>query len=93
MDLEELMKNSDLTRIASEGALIYQGVKNKYEEHHIGKFLAIDIESKDLYVGSTSADAVILARKQHPNKVFYVVKIGFDAAETMANLISKRQND
>lgn len=89
MNSEELIKNVDLEKIASQGSLIYQGVKNKYQENSIGKFLAIDIESNDLFLGTTSAEAVILARATHPNKVFYVVKIGFDTAEAMAHLISK----
>jgi len=90
MEAEELIKNTDLEKIATQGALIYQGVKSKYEENSIGKFLAIDIDSKDQYLAQTSAEAVVLARAAHPNKVFYVVKIGFDAAETMAHLISKK---
>ncbi len=90
MDSEELIKNTDLERIASQGALIYQSIKSKYEENSIGKFLAIDIDSKDQYLASTSAEAVVMARTAHPNKVFYVVKVGFDAAETMAHLVSKK---
>lgn len=90
MNPEELIKNTDLEKIATQGALIYQSVKSKYEEHSIGKFLAIDIKSQDLFLGTTSAEAVVQARVAHPNTVFYVVKIGFDAAETMAHLISKK---
>ena len=48
--------------------------------------MAIDIESKDIFIGKTSSEAVELARKAHPKKVFYVVKIGFSAAETLASL-------
>ena len=43
-------------------------------------------DSKDCYLASTSADAVGSARTAHPEKVFYIKKIGFDAVETMANL-------
>jgi hypothetical protein len=57
---------------------------------HHGEFLAIDIDSKDVYVAPTSAEAVVAARGVHPNKVFYVVKIGFDAAETMAHLFPQK---
>jgi hypothetical protein len=62
-------------------------VKSEFEPEHHGKFLAIDIDSKDHYLADTSADAVASARATHPEKVFYVKKIGFDAAETMSNLI------
>lgn len=88
MDTEELIKNSDLQKIATEGAKIYEKIKVKYEPKDNGKFLAIDIDSSDTYLGTTSAEAVELARGDHSKKVFYVVKIGFDAAETLAHLFS-----
>lgn len=83
---EELIKQADIQKIAEEGSKIYDDVKVKYEPQDNGKFLAIDIESKDIFLGNTSSEAVELARKAHPNKVFYVVKIGHSVAETLANL-------
>jgi len=83
---DSLLKNVDLEKIAREGNEIYEEVKLKYEPEYHGQFLAIDIDSKDCYLAATSADAVASARNAHPEKVFYVKKIGFDAAETMANL-------
>jgi hypothetical protein len=56
----------------------------KYEPHYNGKFLAIDIESKDVYLADDGAQAVELARQAHPNKVFYLIKIGHESAETVA---------
>jgi len=85
-DSEELIKKADIQKIAEEGAKIYESIKLRFEPAQNGKFLAIDIESKDTFVGNTSSEAVELARKAHPNKVFYVVKIGFSAAETLAAL-------
>ena len=81
---EELIKKADIQKIAEEGAKIYDQIKVNYDPKERGKFLAIDIDSKDAYLGNTSAEALELARQSHPNKVFYVIKIGFDVAETMA---------
>lgn len=81
---QDLIKTADIQRIAEEGAKIYEKVKVNYDPKDKGKFLAIDIDTGDVYLGSTSAEALELARQAHPNKVFYVVKIGFDVAETMA---------
>ncbi len=83
---DELIKKANIQKIAEEGAKIYEAIKSQYEPAQNDKFLAIDIESKDTYRGSTSSEAVELARKAHPNKVFYVVKIGSSAAETLATL-------
>ena len=89
MSPEELLKNTDLEKVAREGSLIYDAIKSKFETS-MGKFLAIDIDTKEQYLGTTSAGAVAEARAAHPGKVFYVVKIGFDAAETLANLMVKK---
>ncbi len=86
----ELLKNKDLGKIAKEGARIYQKIKSKYEPRHKGDFLAIDTESKDVFLASTSAEAVVKAKVKHPEKIFFVVKIGFDAAETIAHYFYKK---
>jgi len=81
---EELIKKTDIQKIAENGAKIYEQIKVNYDPKERGKFLAIDIDSKRAYLGNTSAEALESAKQKHPNKVFYVVKIGFDVAETMA---------
>lgn len=84
MNDEELIKQADIQKIAEEGSKIYQGIKGEYEPQENGKFLAIDIDSRKTYIGNTSTEAVELAKEQHPKKVFYVVKIGFNFAEMLA---------
>lgn len=84
MKSEELIKKADIQKIAEEGTKIYEQIKVKYDPKEKGKFLAIDIDSKETYLGNTSAEALESAREHHPNKIFYIVKIGFDVAETMA---------
>lgn len=83
---EELLKNTDLQRVADEGSKIYETIKVQYEPQENGKFLAIDVESKRAFLGETSSDAVEKAREAIPDKVFYVVKIGYSVAETLASL-------
>lgn len=87
---EQLTKKADIAKIAQKGAKIYEKIKLDYEPQKNGEFLAIDIESKKAYLGKTSSEAVELAREKHPNKVFYVVKIGHSVAETLANLDGKK---
>ncbi len=88
MNNNDLIKKADIQKIAEAGARIYETIKLQYEPAQNGKFMAIDIESKEIFIGNTSSEAVELARKTYPNKVFYVVKIGFSAAETLASLAS-----
>lgn len=88
---EELIKKADIQKIAERGAKIYDQIKVKYDPKERGKFLAIDIDSKKAYLSKTSAEALELARQNHPNKVFYVAKIGFDVAETMARSFAEHK--
>lgn len=86
---EELIKGADIQQIAQKGAEIYEKIKINYEPRENGKFLAIEVESENPYLGATSAEALELARQSHPDKVFYVVKIGFAVAETMAQSLEQ----
>jgi len=86
MDKDELIKKADIEKIAREGAKIYEQIKKEYEPKQNGKFLAIDIDTKDVFFDGNSAEAVDKARTKYPNKIFYVVKIGFESAETLAQM-------
>lgn len=81
---DNLIKKADIQRIAEEGAKIYERLKVDYDPKEKGRFLAIEIGSGKAYLGDNSAAALELARANHPDTIFYVVKIGFDVAETIA---------
>ncbi len=78
------MEQQDINKIAEDGRRIYNGAKKDYEPKYIGQFLAIDTKSSDVYLGISSVEALEKARIAHPGNIFYVVKIGFDTAETLA---------
>lgn len=44
------------------------------------KFMAIDAESGDYFLGDTMIEADTQARAKYPGKVFYVGRIGYRAA-------------
>lgn len=83
---DELIKKSDIQKIAAKGAKIYEKVKNNYEPQNNGKFLAINVDNGDIFLADNSSEAVEKARQKYPKKVFYVVKIGYSATEIMAKL-------
>lgn len=82
----DLFKQVNMEKIASEGTKIYEEIKSRYLPQDIGKYLAIDIDSKDVYLSDNTADAVLAAKKEHPNTIFFVVKIGYSAAEILSNM-------
>lgn len=82
---EELLSQADIEGIAREGSKIYEEIKERYSSNK-GQFLAIDIGSRKAYLGGTSNEAVEQARLNHPDQVFYVVKIGYSSAEALAHM-------
>lgn len=84
-----MTESVDFQRIAVEGQKIYDSMKIQYEPSENGKFLAIDVESKEVFLAEDGAKAVELAKQAHPARIFYVVKIGFETAETMARSFNR----
>lgn len=77
----------DIEKIAKEGEKIYASVRHLYEPKENGKFLAIETDNGKVYLGNTSQEAVERAKEEYPHKVFYIVKIGYDAVETLAKIL------
>jgi hypothetical protein len=89
MENSDLIKKFNISKIAVAGEKIYERIKSKYGTKDVGKILAIDPESGDAYLGKNSVEAVMAAKKEHPAKVFYIVRIGFDAVYSMGSMIQK----
>ena len=85
------MQKVNIEKIAKEGVKIYERLRKRYDPKEKGKFLAIDTKTQEVYLGNSSAEALVLARQKNPNAIFYIIKIGFDTAETVAK--SYLQND
>ena len=83
---EDLIKKVDIEKLADEGEKIYEEIKSKYLPQNIGKYLAIEVDSKDVFLGETSNEAVEKAKKIHLNKIFFVVKIGYSANEILSKM-------
>jgi hypothetical protein len=67
-------------RLVAQGEALYQQhLKSQLEPAYRGQIVAIETESGDYFVGKSVAEAARKARKKHPQKVFYFVKIGFPA--------------
>jgi hypothetical protein len=88
--VNEPAKEQSLQEIADRGDAIYGKVKGQYEPDYKGKFLAIEVESANLYMGDSTKEALEKAREKNPGKLFYVVKIGFDSTETLAHSLVGR---
>lgn len=66
-------------RMAEQGKEIYQRIKDQLEPKYKGKIVAIEVESGDDFLGENTIEVSTKAKKKHPDKVFYFVKVGYRA--------------
>ncbi len=77
-------KNIDKEKFVSDAEKYYETIKSKYEPDLIGKFLAINPETKQVYLADTSLDALKNAKKENPHTGFFIIKFGYKAVGTLA---------
>jgi hypothetical protein len=71
------MELSNPKVIAERGEQIYQQkYKSAYESEHLGKFLAIDVNTEQAYLGDSPLEALESARKGSPRGLFHLIKVG-----------------
>lgn len=62
---------------ADRGEQIYQQkYKAKLEAENPGQYVAIDIDTENIYLGSTPEEALGKAQKQAPRGQFHLIRIG-----------------
>lgn len=72
------------SEIAHKGEEVYQKISKQIEKKHLGSFIAIEVESGKYFIGETQIEATEKAKKHFPEKVFYLMKIGFPAVVTFS---------
>ena len=63
-----------------------------YEGEHKGEYAAIDVRGRGIYVDESSSGALEKARKEAPNGVFHLIRIGYDSAFKATRFVA-RQDD
>jgi hypothetical protein len=76
-----VMEMSNPKAIAELGEKIYsENYRSAYELEHPGKFVAIDVKTKQAFLGDTAEEALDAARNAAPNGVFHLIKVGATGA-------------
>lgn len=70
----------DIRKIGEKGRELFKKISEELERDYRGKFVAIEVDSGDYFVGDTSIEADEKAKEKYPDKVFYLGRIGFRAA-------------
>jgi len=68
--------------VAAKGEAIYATrLKARLEPAHVGKYLAIEVDSGDYVLGRTLVEAGQKARAKYPDKLFHCIKVGSPVAQ------------
>lgn len=67
--------------LAAAGERLYsKKFQKKYEKEFPGKFVAIDVNAGEAYIGDTSLMALELARQAAPEGLFHLIRVGSPSA-------------
>ncbi|MBA7556693.1 hypothetical protein ES705_49409 [subsurface metagenome] len=66
--------------LCSKGEKIYGEIKEKLEPTLNNKFVAIEVDSGDYFIGNDAIEATNKARGKYPSSVFFLARIGYPAA-------------
>jgi len=67
--------------VARRAKAIYAGkLQAQLEVNHPDQFVAIEPESEEYFLAESFSKAVGEARKSHPDRISFVIRIGHDAA-------------
>ena len=70
----------DIRRIGEKGRELFKRISEELKTDYRGKYVVIEVDSGDYFVGDTGVEAGKKARKKYPDKVFFQGKIGYRAA-------------
>ena len=72
--------NASDTTIRKAQRLYDERLKIELEQSHLNAFCAIEPESGEYFLGRTFSEAMGAARKAHPDRPPYCVRVGHNAA-------------
>jgi hypothetical protein len=73
---------SNVHDISIKGQKILESIPEELKKEEWGRFIAIEVESGDFHLGDTAIEATQKARAKHPDKLFFLGRIGYRTAYT-----------
>jgi len=75
--------------VAGKAKVIYEErLRADLESKHRDKFVAIEPDSGEFFIGSTYSESVMAAREAHPDQISFVIRVGHDAAIHLGAMIN-----
>ncbi|MBM3243068.1 hypothetical protein FJZ31_42965 [Candidatus Poribacteria bacterium] len=70
----------DIRKIGEKGRVMFKKISEELERDYRGKFVVIEVDSGNYFVGDTVIEANEKAKEKYPDKVFYLGRIGYRTA-------------
>lgn len=78
-------------QLAESGQRLYdKRLRQQLEPEHNGEFVAIEPESERFFLGPTGLAALHAGRSEMPDKLFYLLRVGSDAAYRVGGYGARR---
>jgi hypothetical protein len=70
----------DTDSLAEKGQRIYEEqLREKLEPKYKGKIAAVDVDTGEYFLGDSVIDAINKAKGKYPDKIFFIIRIGYKA--------------
>lgn len=80
-----------MSELAEKSKAFYERkLKNLLEPAEKGKFVAIEPDTKSYFVDKDGTKALLKARDAFPDKLFFLIRIGYEAADSIGGYGYKR---
>ena len=77
---QQVYQPPDIRKISKNGRQFFTALDPELSKTHRGQFVAIEVDSGDYFIGETAMEANQKARVKHPEKVFFLGRIGYRTA-------------
>lgn len=72
--------------VIRQGRQLYdEKLKAKLEPEHTGRFVAIEPNTGDYFLGDTSTEALVAAHEAMPDSRFYLKRIGYETTHRIGS--------
>ena len=68
--------------ISKKGQRVLEALAQELATKHFGRFIAIETDSGEYFIGDTVIEATRKAQAKYPGKIFFLGRIGYRTAYT-----------
>lgn len=80
--MQQIQEQPDPHEISRKGQRVLEAISQELEKQHFGRFIVIEADSGDYFIGDTVIEATRKAQAKHSGKIFFLGRIGYRTAYT-----------